>query len=97
MDMDNRSGKMDQNMMGNGRETKQTVKVLLSMPMVTSTKGSGLMIKLMDMEPTSMQMEPHTSESGSRINNTELVLKNGPTVPSTKVNTRTVRNMETVA
>lgn len=57
MDMDNKYGKMDQNMMDNGRETKQMVKEHLFMLMEISMRANGLMIKLMDMELTNTLME----------------------------------------
>ena len=46
------------------------------------------------MALTNMQMEPLTSESGSRINNMAKALRNGPMVLNMKVITKMVENME---
>jgi len=55
------------------------------------------MIKLMDMELTGMQTEPLMLENGSKINNMDMVSKNGLMEPSTKESTKMARNMETAS
>lgn len=60
MAMVNRFGKMVPSMTVSGNETKPMAMVLSYMLMGMFTKGSGTMIKLTDMEHTSMQMELHT-------------------------------------
>ena len=54
------------------------------MLMVIFMKDSGSMIKLMDMELTSMQMEQLMLVNGLKINNMEKDLKSGLTVPNMK-------------
>jgi hypothetical protein len=64
------------------------------MPMVTSTKASGLMIRLMGKEFTHMQMELITKEIGSMINSMVLEKSHGPMVLNMKVNIRKEKKKE---
>lgn len=54
------------------------------MLMVTSTKGNGLMTKLMALENTCMLMDLHMKVNGLMINSMEKVLRNGLMVLSMK-------------
>lgn len=92
-----RSGRMDPNTTVSGRETKPTGTALWSMPMATFMKVNGIMIRHTGMERTSMPTEQPMSEIGLRISSMARELRNGPTVPNTRVITRMVRRMATDA
>jgi hypothetical protein len=62
------------------------------MLMVIFTKDSGSMIKLMDMELTSMQMEQLMLVNGLKISSMEKELKNGQMVLSMKAIIKMGRN-----
>lgn len=57
-------------------------------------KENGRMIRLMEEESTLMLTAADMKENGLRINNTDLVLKDGPMVHRTKANTCRERSME---
>ena len=80
----------------NGTEIRLMDRVSLFMPMVTSTRVSGIMTRHTDMEPTDMLMEPLMSESGQKISNMVVVSRSGPTVPSTRACTKMAKSTETV-
>ena len=61
--------------------------------MVTSTKESGLTIKPMEGEPTSMWMELSMPESGMTTSRMATVWRHGPTEPSTKAATSRVKSV----
>jgi len=63
------------------------------MLMVIFMKDSGSMIKLMDMELTSMQMEQPMLVNGLKISNMEKELKSGQMVLSMKAIIKMGRNM----
>jgi hypothetical protein len=65
------------------------------MLMVIFMKDSGSMIKLMDMELTSMQMEQLMLVNGLKISSMEKVLKSGQMVLSMKAIIKMGRNMGT--
>lgn len=62
------------------------------MLMVIFMKDSGLMIKLMDMELTSMQMEQLMLANGLKISSMEKELKSGQMVLSMKAIIKMGRN-----
>ena len=62
------------------------------MLMVIFMKGSGSMIKLMDMELTSMQMEQLMLVNGLKISSMEKELKSGQMVLSMKAIIKMGRN-----
>jgi|LauGreDrversion2_2_1035103.scaffolds.fasta_scaffold438990_1 hypothetical protein len=65
------------------------------MLMVIFMKDSGSMIKLMDMELTSMQMEQLMLVNGLKISSMEKELKSGQMVLSMKAIIKMGRNMGT--
>jgi len=65
------------------------------MLMVIFMKDSGSMIKLMDMELTSMQMEQPMLVNGLKISSMEKELKSGQMVLSMKAIIKMGRNMGT--
>ena len=67
------------------------------MLMVIFMKDSGSMIKLMDMELTSMQMEQLMLVNGLKISSTEKELKSGQMALNMKAIIKMVRNMEMAA
>lgn len=93
MDTDSKSGKMDQSTMGSGNAIKQMAMVPLFMQMVISMRVSGWMTKLMDMELTSMLMEPRMLANGLKINNMDTVSRNGQMVPNMRANIKMGRSM----
>jgi hypothetical protein len=94
MDTDSKSGKMDQSTMGSGNAIKQMAMAPLFMLTVISMRVSGWMTKLMDMELTSMPMEPRMLVNGSKISNMDTVSKNGQMVPNMRANIKMGRSME---
>jgi hypothetical protein len=77
-----------------GTTIRQTELANLYTQMATSTKGNGWTIKLTAREHTLMLMVLITMAIGLMINNMGLVWKLGLMVQNTRVNTKTVRNME---
>jgi len=88
-----RFGQMAHAMKVTGKTIKRTEKVLSSMLMETSTVVSGSTTKLMAMASTSTPTEQCTWESGSKINNTDRVLRHGPMAHATKASTWMERRM----
>lgn len=80
----------------NGTEIRLMDRVSLYMPMVMSTRVSGIMTRHTDMEPTDMLMEPLMSESGQKISNMVVVSRNGLMVPSTRACTKMAKSTEMV-
>ena len=93
MDTDSKSGRMDQSTMGSGNAIKQMAMVPLFMQMVISMRVSGWMTKLMDMELTSMPMEPRMLVNGLKINNMDTVSRNGQMVQNMRANIKMGRSM----
>jgi hypothetical protein len=62
-----KNGLMVQNMKGNGKIIKQTVKVSFIIKMETYMKANGKMIKQMDLENIHMQMGPNMKGIGKMI------------------------------
>lgn len=81
-----KSGQMVQDMMASGKTEWQMDTEGLFTLRVTYTKESGMKTRLMDMEFILISMEVGTRANGSKTNSMELVLSNGQTELSMKVN-----------
>jgi len=82
-----RSGLMEAGTMGFGGTEWQTAKDASFMLRVMSTKESGPMTKLTDMEFTRISTEADTKDSGFKISSTATELNSGQMVQSMKDNT----------
>lgn len=79
-----RFGPMAQGMTASGKMEWPMATEDLFMPKEMSTRESGLMTKLMDMEYTLILTDPGTKVNGSKISNTATVSSSGLMVPSTR-------------
>ena len=91
MDMEHSSGRTVHAMKACGKMTKQTVKESLCTPMETSTRASGLTIRLKEPAPIRTPMVPTTKVSGSTINNMGKVQNLGLMALDMRASTKTER------
>ena len=96
MDLVNKFGLMEQNILVNGEKIKLMEKENLSMLMETFTTDSGLMIKRMVLEHIDMSMALCMKASGKMIFNTEKVSRHGLIRVDMRVNMLTVANTASV-
>ena len=89
----NRNGSMEAVTKDSGRTGKLMAAESSTTLMEISTREIGSRTKPMETVPTRTQMELSTSARGRTTSNTALVLKHGPTEPSTRVNTMRERRM----
>lgn len=94
MVMANKSGLMVLSMKVTGMLIKLTDKENYYTLTAISTKEFGKTIRLMEKEPTLMQMVLDTLVIGRMINNTAMEQKHGQMEQFTKVNTVRVKRME---
>jgi len=87
MGMASKYGQMNPGMKEIGQMIKQMALGNFTMLMEIFTKEPGVTTKLMEEEPTLMQMEPSILVIGKMTNNMALVLRLGLTMQFTKVNT----------
>lgn len=96
MDLVNKFGLMEQNILVNGEKIKLMEKENLSMLMETFTTDSGLMIKRMVLEHIDMSMALCMKASGKMIFNMEKVSRHGLIRVDMRVNMLTVANTASV-
>ena len=96
MDLVNKFGLMEQNILVNGEKIKLMEKENLSMLMETFTTDSGLMIKRMVLEHIDMSMALCMKASGKMIFKMEKVSRHGLIRVDMRVNMLTVANTASV-
>ena len=96
MDLVNKFGLMERNILVNGEKIKLMEKENLSMLMETFTTDSGLMIKRMVLEHIDMSMALCMKASGKMIFNMEKVSRHGLIRVDMRVNMLTVANTASV-
>ena len=96
MDKEHRHGQMELCIQGNGTTIEHKVKVNLCILTVMSTKATGSMIRLTDMEYTITLMELSMKDNGWMTFSTEKEKKAGKMVLFSKETTVKERSMESV-
>lgn len=89
-------GKMAASMLVTGKLIKPTVRVGLSMLMVTYMKVNGIMTKHRDTALMNMLMELNTLETGKKIDSTDMELRHGLITLAMKVTTNMERSTVSV-